>query len=447
MAGPYQYVLGPVIEYNDADYGRYYGPPAECVSWLDLRSIPEQSALGQTGVGFFTMPATWARPSEYTLVGGGMGDLRELSFSALDASAWQSLVGPVISRNGSTKLSDALLEQFTDSADPTGSEWNKPIIPGVYSPSETLEAEIVLPGHSRIASRVFLGFKANRWGSHIRDIIRRDLDEYENTPAAGRLQDKWLEVWGGYTQKYFGRHDRAGAAELLATRMKPVAAGRKPRKPKTSYTDNFDRADGAMGASWYSYQSGAATIAISSNQCVITWSGAAANREMARYEADVSSPDHWCLLTLTGGTGSGSNTGWGPCVRFSDSTRTCYFANIYASGIVRVQPWKIISGTVTSLGFGNTVNGTKPIPGKAQVSGSSFTVSAKNAGVTTVTDTSISAGTRGGLASRNVLSGIVTVIMDDWSIDDGVTGGAVGPAIGHFGKTIGGRILGGSVLT
>jgi hypothetical protein len=396
------------------------------------------------------MPATWARPSEYTLVGGGMGDLRELSFSALDASAWQSLVGPVISRNGSTKLSDALLEQFTDSADPTGSEWNKPIIPGVYSPSETLEAEIVLPGHSRIASRVFLGFKANRWGSHIRDIIRRDLDEYENTPAAGRLQDKWLEVWGGYTQKYFGRHDRAGAAELLSTRMKPVAAGRKPRKPKTSYTDNFDRADSStLGAGWTLYTSIAAAYGISSNRAIggkaATWGSNAI--ESVRFDSDVSSIDHWTTLIMYDYVAVYSGDTWsGPSCRFSASAHTSYYyAQITRPSAGNNRLDKVVAGTMTNLGGAGAANADGDLL-QVSATGSSLVGKKNNVTQITVTDTAISSGTRGGIAYRSANYG-VRPTYDNWSINDGITGGSVGPVLGHASKTIGGRLFGGSVLT
>jgi hypothetical protein len=236
--------------------------------------------------------------------------------------------------------------------------------------------------------------------------------------------------------------------------MLRVASGRKPKKPKTSYVDNFDRADGAIGGNWSNILSPTGpviTFNIVSNQLKITSTGYGAASQpysVYRYDFDVSSNDHWSQYTLRGSDGySGTARGMGTLVRCSGSAVTFYSRMSRGNSTENYNNFiKVIAGTVTTFTSQLTTGGFNQVY-KLNVIGSTLQAWYYTP-LRSTTDTAISSGTRGGIFyfySSSSTTRYLTV--DDWSIDDGITGGAVGPAIGHFGKTIGGRIFGGSVLT
>ena len=418
MAGPYRYVIGPVVEHA-AGVMSYYGAPESCVSWIDLRGLPKMSALGQAGCGLFAMPSGWAVPSEYHWLGGGEGDLRSLYFLVGDQAAWQNLIGPTITRDASTTLADALAEQMTDAADPTGQQWNYPVIPASVPQASTPEAEIVLAGHSRIRRLPFLGLGVGRWGSHVRDVERAKIMEAKQA-ARGRDPDLWRRQWGDLDRKYNGKVGSDRADDLLSPAMRGFGRTARPLQPKTEYTDDFNRANAStLGGSWTSFMSGSGEIGIASNAAYFGKASTfgAGVPESVRYDSDVSSSDHYCQMTAVSFTGVGSGSDqYGPCARFSGSAETCYRYAIACNTVSGRTLDKIVSGTRTQLSGLSGTNANGDVL-KCHCNGSTIGGYRNGSLDGSVTDTAITSGTRGGASYISATFGNKPT-GDDWSIAD-----------------------------
>lgn len=413
MSGPYKYVLGPVAETRIGDQ-RQYSAPAGCVGWIDLRRYDQQSSLGQTGHSFFAMPVDWTVPSEYTLLGGGSGDLRELAFSKSDQDAWEALLSVRPQRSASTTIVDALTESLTDAADPTGLAGPQPLMPGVNPDGSLQQAEIWLPGHSRIKQLSATTLGVGRWGSHCQDMLRGQIDSFEAETASNRSSEKWKDVWGGICQKWLGKHDDPKARDLLSDRLKIKYPNDKPTKPRTTYTEDFDGADsGTLGVDLtWTERLGAWTN--TSNQAQIALTAAYG---LARADHDVSSTDHECqvdVATLTDGT---DNYQAGPAVRYSSSADTFYSTRLlrfYSPDELGLL--KLVAGTPTGLGTHYSANATLPITLKCYANGSTIKAYSVGSERDSITDTSITTGTRGGMFAYGGFG--ATTAMDNWSVAD-----------------------------
>ena len=415
MAGPYRYVLGPVVE-RTIGAMTFYAPPESCVSWIDLRRMSEQSSLGQVGCGFFTMPSGWSIPSGYHWLGGGEGDCRSLYLTAQDQSAWASLIGVSPTRTASTTLIDALDETLTTLADPTGDSAPKPIVPGVGEGPPPV-ADIVLAGHSSVRRKeLAIG---GGWWKKLVALHKRELDDDAARDPTDRL---WRKRLGDLSRKYFGSHDDVRGNQLVSQQLKRDRAPSNPqarqadrvfaRKPETSYTESFDQADSTTlgpDLSWDETQGNYGTY---SNEAKGTsYSG----YDIARAAADVSSADHYTQFTVTY-TQNASTQIVGVASRFSSSANTCYHAFQFNLGMCYVYKW--ISGTPTLLGNSSS---TPTLPFTVQSRPNGSTISGLVAGVqkVSVTDTAISSGTRGGMIIYTDAALLdFKPRVDDWSIAD-----------------------------
>lgn len=424
MAGPYRYVIGPVVEHA-AGVMSYYGAPESCVSWIDLRRMSEQSSLGQVGCGFFTMPSGWSIPSGYHWLGGGEGDCRSLYLTAQDQTAWLSLIGVNPTRTASTTLLDALDETLTTLADPTGDSAPKPIVPGTGD-GPPPSADIILGGHSVVRRKELV--VGGGWWKKLVALHQRELDDDAARDPHDRL---WRKRLGDLSRKYFGSHDDVRANQLVSQQLKRDRAPSNPgarqadrvfaRKPETSYTDDFTRANAVtLGAGWTSFFSGSGEAGIASNMAYVGKAGAFGSGapESCRYDSDLSSADHACQLTGVSYVGFGSSSAWfGPCARFSSSAETCYTygptcRNTSASRILD----KIVFGTRTNLASASATN-ADGVAYKLTPNGSAIAGTAAGVADLAVTDTAISSGVRGGLSYVSTNSGVIAY-LDGWGVED-----------------------------
>lgn len=421
MAGQYRYVIGPVVEQVLGGL-TFYAPPESCVSWIDLRRMSEQSSLGQLGCGFFTMPPGWSIPSGYHWLGGGEGDCRSLYLTAEDQSAWASLIGVTPTRTASTTLIDALDETLTDLADPSGENAPKPLVPGALS-GPPAEADIILGGHSRVRRRKVPA--AGRWWNNLVALAKRDVQAIIDRDPHDKL---WRKYVGSLSHKYHGRWDDERGNDFIPDKAKkdrePTQGGRDARRwamrPETTYTDEFDRADAStLGGSWTNYFGGSGEIGIASNAAYFgksaTWGGGVP--ESSRYDADVSSSDHVVGMTLATFVGlSGSDMAFGPVARFSSSGETCYAGVSRVSTSFGSRLVKIMSGTLTELATTVGANADGDLA-ECEPDGSVITMYVNGGARLSLTDTAISAGTRGGVVYYSVYYG-AKAYGNDWSIAD-----------------------------
>lgn len=422
MAGPYRYVIGPVVERTFGDLSMY-GPPDDCISWIDLRRMSEQSALGQLGCGFFTMPSGWSIPSGYHWLGGGEGDCRSLYLTSQDQSAWAWLIGVTPTRTASTMVVDALDETLTDLADPTGENAPKPLVPSALS-GPPAEATIILGGHSSVRKKL-VPAAGRRWNNLIA-LHKRDIQE-----IVDRGDDKlWRKYLGSMTKKYFGRWDDERGNAMVPERAKkdrkPSRGNGNPSerrwamRPETTYGDNFDRANAStLGGSWTNYFGGSGEIGIASNQAYFgkaaTWGGGVP--ESSRYDSDVSSSDHIVSMILATFIGiSGSDMSFGPCARFSASAETCYAGMSRTKSTAGNKIVKIVAGTLTQLATAAGANADGDVA-ECESDGSAITLYRNGSSRLSLTDTAISSGTRGGVVYYSVYYG-AQAYGNNWSIED-----------------------------
>lgn len=426
MAGPYRYVLGPVVERTENGMA-FYGAPDSCVSWIDLRRMSAMSSLGQLGYGFFTMPSDWMIPSGYHWLAEnqGPGDCRSLYLTAQDQSAWASLIGVSPTRTASTTLIDALDETLTTLADPAGDSAPKPLVPGSGEGPPAV-AQIILAGHSTVRRKELA--MGGGWWNKLVAMHQRELDD----DAARDKSDKlWRKRLGDMTRKYFGSYDDPRGNQLVSQQLKKDRAPSNPgarqadrvfaRKPETTLTDSFTRADtSTLGASWTNFFSASGQIAIVSNAAAFGKAGTFGSGlpESSRYDSDVSSSDHYCELVGVSYTAVGANSSWfGACARFSSSAETCYFYGPTCRGTSASRYLdKVVSGTRTNLASSSGTNSDN-VAYKLTPNGSAISGTAAGVANLSVTDTAISTGTRGGVSYVSTNSGVIAK-GGDWSIAD-----------------------------
>lgn len=412
MAGPYRYVIGPVVEYDDGVALRHYGPPEGCISWIDLRRMSEQSALGRLGYGFFTMPSGWVVPSGYHWLGGGEGDCRSLYLTQQDQSAWSSLVGVTPTRTASTVVVDALDETLTDLADPTGENSPKPLVPRCPPPGPPAEAEIILAGHSTVRRRQVPS--AGRWWNNLVSLHKRDMQAMIDRDQNDRL---WRKYAGSLSHKYFGRWDDERGNELIPDRAKNASKPSRDSgnpverrwalRPETTYTDDFNRTDATtLGGSYTEFLSSSGRIAVVSNTAKfgkgVTFGTGVI--ESSRFDSDVSSSDHETSITCSTydvGTDDGV---FGVCARFSSSAETMYTFSLTARYTsCKHYLDKVVTGTRTNLATSTPGNAATDKVIKAVPDGSTIYGYYDGSVSLSMTDTAISSGTRGGVFYRSFL--------------------------------------------
>lgn len=404
-------------------------PPDGARAVLDLRSLPQQSTVGQSdGWGFFDWPGDVERPRDAIELGDG--DCREISPSASVRMELQLRLGLSSLPSGET-LIDCISDVFGDLSDPSGQSGPKPLMP-VGGGS----LEIRLSGHSKVwgapyeADEVMAitpNKRANKQRQVWRDVMQTALDvspEHAEKVLGAILRQHGVtmaEIDTGAPAR------KSQWQRFLHARDVQRAGGKfRPRRPRTSFSDTFDRADATtLGSGWTAFLS-TAEFGISSNKAIggkaATWGSTAI--ESARLNSDVSSADHWTEATISNYVSVVSGDNWiGPMSRFSASAHTgYYYAQITRTSAGSNRLDKVVAGVMTSLGTVSASNSDGDVI-RCDCSGSS--ISGKKNGTTqiSVTDTSITGHTRGGLVYRSG-NFAVRPTYDNFSIDDGIVAGS-----------------------
>jgi hypothetical protein len=385
----YNYYLGP-WPWDAQGSPACWTPPATTIAAVDLASLPQlASAVGSARpVGFFACTGTL--DSSYTFLGSG--DCRQIVSTKTNQAAWKAATGY---QPTGTTLADLLFDQLTNGSDPTGQSACLPLVPTIDG-----QLEVVLAGHSPVRRQRFV------WGSHahtskLKALLQHDfrvlfqLVQAKKAPAL--LHRKWL---GWQCRKYVltGPADwkQLVPADLLASVPGPLA-------PATTINDDFNRANsgtlgtatyGGVSQGWSWALTNGGTWQIVSNQAECTATGTGFDT-FARAETDLSGSDHSAQVAVW--FSGSSDALQGPTCRFSASANTMYLGGFRPVG-ADDRVFKVLSGTFTKiLDVANGSGTYSNVQTTIQASGSTLTLTTPGAGGNSVTDTSISGGTRTGM--------------------------------------------------
>jgi hypothetical protein len=384
IRGPWRWVT---------DAGESFWAPPDGYSGLDLRSVEQQSTAGGTpGLGIFC--GTGNTDGSYDLL--GTGALRDIKASKKIRDAIPGKYRPK-----GDDLLGILLDLLTDGSDPGGIEGPKPIMPTTRG---TIELHFGGQSH----------FERFQWGDHrtakIRDVVHRDFARVMQESLDGKMKDRihHQRILDAICEKY-GVNDWK---QFVPSILQKDVPGRV--KHETTYTDNFNRADATgLGAAWST--TAGAGFDVSSNRA--RGANAASTATRARFDSDLSSSDHYAQVEIvsfppTSGFTSGSN------VRQSSVADTCYRFVGRDDVSPRRLVAKVVAGTNTTLVSDGTVAATGVW--RLECNGSSL--SAYIGGVEIsglgLTDTSISAGTRGGMSGIQNATVASRSLMDNFETGD-----------------------------
>lgn len=390
-----------------------WAPPPGVVGLIDLRTLPGHAGATH---GFF------ATPDDATLSGDllGEGHIASLAPDNRAAQAWRNATG--VAPRGAHLL-DWLEYTLTEAADPTGDTGVKPLVPTTRG-----NLDIHLGGHSLVRRRQFDLTAAH--AAPVLDMLRREYAEHRERARAGQVRGpngidpehhrRVLDVWA---RKY--RVDNP--EDVFIPRGLP-REGRLPHQ--TSYTESFDQDDSSTVGPDLTWNELVGAWATNTNEleCV----EATARDKHIRAEHDMSGSDNEAEITWESvSTGSGTHHSCGACCRYSSSATTCYVAWLYNTG-TDVYISKIVAGTRTNL---SNVSWTPSLPDtiKAEADGTTIKSYLNSSEQDSVTDSAISAGTRGGVFATSSLPSGAAWRADDFSMADlaGAGGGTDGYPIIH----------------
>lgn len=384
----------------------WVGPAGTLVA-SDLRPAEQQARPdGTPGIGLFVTDRKLG--SDYDLLASG--DPREAKVSARARNAWKRLVG-ASDVQGATPA-ELLHHQLTWGADPTGADCPPPLMP-----------EQERDGRSFLRLHL-LGVAAERrfrWGedpaatARVKAVLRRDFARTMRDAGEGRTRDpeQHRKVLG-YLMRQHGVQDWR---EFVAPELRADVPG--PKEPATTYDDDFDRSDSAsLGSPW---EEMVADLAIRSNR-LATASGNTNDNPRVRYNADLSSANHYTQIQAVSEGSSGSfpqNVYFGALVRYASAADTFYDYWQRRSTSTGRALQKCVTGAFTTLQSDNT-GATVPYAVKLEANGSALTCYTAGAETLSTTDTSITGNLRGGAQLRGggdaVISG--NQALDDWITED-----------------------------
>ena len=426
---PNAYALHPWL-WSDSEQAHVPPPGAGAV--LDLRPEAEQARASQSsGWGLFAWPdQVYDESGELVAnmhavpldaISLGYGDCRELQPTTQQRDELRTRLGLSSPPSGAT-LIDTTSDVLGSLADPTGQNGPKPLLP-----TREGSLEIHLAYHSRVFAQAFNGAelfattakgKANR----IRDVLRSDLETANKSggPAlVAKVLGHWCDRWGvSYSQATRWRNLIRGP--LLAELLGKTGGAFKPRKPATTYSDDFN--DGDL-TGWT-----AVTGTWDNPGTEIRYNDTLSNG-LCRYESDLSSADHWSIITHTA-TNSQQNK-VGLAVRFNSSASTAYISR-YSGTAAGIR--KIVGGTTTNLG--STFTNSSLHTFTLDINGSLLSYKISGTTQTSATDTAITGNTRCGCYAVSG-STISPSKSDDWSCDDGVSAGGQPMALRTAGMRLG----------
>lgn len=304
-----------------------------------------------------------------------------------------------------------------------------PAGPGFLQPTLGRSIEIWLSGR-KIVSRKFVAGDDPDYDQGLHAFLRTQVAAAVADAEGGRSRSRLGQVddqadarfvdW--LAEKYVGQSPQKKAEFCELVQFE------KPLVPhETTLSDNFDRANNTNMSTGgpYSYTDLIGDMQVHSNAAAGSSPASADCR--SRLESDLSGSDHNCYVNATRVVDA--TTGYvAPCIRFQSGADTCYAARLSGStssitgSVARAfRAIAVSAGGVTALGTGGNQTSALPVPIGIEVNGSTLSLYYNGSLVETITDSSITSGTRVGLMAR----GFVDSKMDDLAAAD------LAPPAGH----------------
>lgn len=381
--GPRWYYMGPWV--LDADEGiDFWRAPEHTVGLIDLRGT-----VG--GCGFFSTDVALADPS-YVLLGTDLAD-------AVDVADWEAQTGIDVPDGWSGTILDALWNNCTIWADPTG----ETTCAGLF-PTSQKQIELHLGGHSLIKSRRWQADKDPMWPNvQQRMQAAYRIEREQATEAIAKLPSRDRAMAQTKIRAHFERVMGARSLDLGVPWQELAPEDLRDwgsMSPGTSWTDTFTDADTTVlsshtpdgGGSWT--RRFGATPTISSNTLIGT------SNSYFRRESDVSGSNNYCSVTVLGGT-----TGVG--CRWQSAAWTLYAGIISKAGSPNTYSCQRItafSGTALFATAGHDNN--YPSTFEVRADGSNISMTDGGGLINLVSDPAgHSTGTRSGIASSSSVAG------------------------------------------
>jgi hypothetical protein len=378
------YVVGP---FSDAELGGFEPPAGHVGAALDLS--PDVSAfLHQDAVprdwrpiGLFYFPDVQqaqrlGRDTSYRVVSGGGDTLDAASRDLLGRLAGYT---PATSETAAEVLSRAVDDLAI--GDDSAIDRQK-----VFGP--TGGNLVIRVGNRAIIDRPISQHHRTEWQRCKRlDLLTAARRGGNSLSAACREVGYLLRQW-------------SDSVESDWISAEAASVGLVPAVPATTYSDDFNRT--SLGGSWSSVLNSFTCRTDNGGECSDSSGGSGqANSAFARYDSDVSSSDH--TVTAEVAIANGVQSIGGTAARFSASALTCYFGYVQSYASQNDYRWvsKEVAGTITSLystqssGFATGITADHVL----DVSGSDITANWNGTEYASVSDSSISSGTRGGIYS------------------------------------------------
>jgi hypothetical protein len=296
----------------------------------------------------------------------------------------------------STRLGDVLHELFTLQGDIDQTRCCGPLLPT----SQTLQFEIHLGGQVR---RKPFDIGGPEWPL-VQAQIRAMYRQLRADTLLGRLPSGFYRKALGYWLRKF-KFKESDFARFVPDDL----PREQPLDPATTLLETFNQSNSPVLGPVYTWNqlfnnSTVSTVFATDTQRCSVLDTVFGGNASCRAEADVSGTDHYAETDVVVMTSPGSNNNqWGPCTRFSISAQTHYMSRLV--GIVNeLRLSKVVTGTETDLA---TVGVTISIPDTVRQTsnGTSLSDSFNGVAKNSVTDSSITTGTRGGLWGYTTTTG------------------------------------------
>ena len=348
--GTFNYVLSNWVWEVEEDGFSYWRSPDCTVGSVDLRSLPQQGALGPLpqGYGFFAIESACPLPV------GAIGLSDDLA-SAPPSATLNTLESLFRVRDGAldgVNTEEVVWRLLTSHADPSGANGPKPIMPGT-----SLNLELHLGGHSLVRSERY----DRNVHTHVVEVLRLDYERIK-TDSLSRDDETYLKVAGYWRDKY--------SFDVRTEEQKLDGI----RSPETTILDDFNRANGSLdgtGPGTWTWNNYFTTLGIISEQVSET----SGEGSLSEANTDLSSDDHY-VQALNSSMGASSGRSIMLHARLDVSGYDAYFIRAQDTSVALFKAVGVTAAyfpTSTQIGSTATIGGV-PRTLKLEVNGSTITV-------------------------------------------------------------------------
>lgn len=419
------YLIGRWLWSGGPEFWRWKAPHEGQLATLDMRSYDECAVQGGVGgYGLFEYPEAAQYPDLIPLA----SDPNEL----ISAASRAAMEDAFKTRLSATRFADAVAELFLSSAniDVTGATKRRPLMP-------TTRRRLDLYLGGLIYSRE-TGVGDEAWPVV---LAQYQYDFRQLRLAYGDDSDVVRRVLGDWMLRY-GVRD----ATVFQTRGDPVI---EPLAPASSYADTFNRSDSSnLNASStgktpdFTWTEASGDWSISSNRLIGPGAGGFTFYNL-RASADLSSSNNYCQITaVTIGEQPGVAIPTAICRHHASAFEG--YGMLWNAFDGEHELEKIVAGGFTQLAVGGTTRADGDVL-KCEANGSSITGYRNgSANISTLTDTSITSGVRGGVSA---IGSSANYQFDDFEMAD--LGGAASAVVfrrtlSQFGARTGSRQIQGA---